>query len=384
MATHPQAHFDRPMLLSRVVLSILVLLAGFTVGCGGGSGSSAYSGGQVTTVAGNGVAAYAGDGGAAISAEMKTPAAVWLTTQGNLYVADTGNNVVRLVNLTSGVISTFAGTGTQGYAGDNGLATQAQLNAPAGVAADSAGNVYISDSGNNVVRKVDATTGIITTIAGTGSVGYTGNGGPAVQAKLSNPKGLAVDNHGNLLIAESGSHVIRQWIAATGVIQTVAGNGSGGYNGDTFAAASAQLDAPADVKLDSNGNIYIADTGNHVIRMVDGTSNTILTIAGTSNSGSSGDGGAAMNAMLSTPEGLALDASGNLYIADAYNNTVRILMKSSGKIYLYAGTGTAGYTGDKASANSATFNTPIGATIDSNGNLFIADSANNVIRRIAQ
>jgi sugar lactone lactonase YvrE len=315
---------------------------------------------------------------------MKTPAGVWMTTSGNLYVADTGDNVVRLVDLTTGYISTIAGTGTGGYSGDNGPATQALLNAPAGVAADASGNVYISDTGNNVVRKVNATTGIITTIAGTGQISYSGNGGLGTLATLSSPQGLAIDGDGNLLIAESGNHVIRKWIAATGIIQTAAGNGVSGYNGDYFAAPSAQLDAPADVKVDGSGNIYIADTGNHVIRMVANGTNMITTIAGTNNSGSTGDGGTATDATLSAPKGLALDSTGNLYISDSSNNTIRELIKSSAKIYLYAGTGTASYSGDKGSATSATFHTPIGATIDSNGNLYIADSVNNVIRKITQ
>ncbi|HUO59097.1 MAG TPA: hypothetical protein VMU24_00420 [Candidatus Acidoferrales bacterium] len=383
MAANFKAHNTSTNRLATFALACLLVFALFATGCGGGSSSSAYSGGQVTTIAGNGVAAYAGDGGAANSAELKTPFAVWMTTSGKLYVADTGNNVVRVVDLTSGNISTFAGTGTQGYAGDSGPATQALLNAPAGVAADSAGNVYISDTGNQVVRQVSPS-GIITTIAGTGQIGHTGDGGLATQATLSSPQGLALDKDGNLLIAESGNHVIRKWIASSGVIQTIAGNGNGGYNGDYFAAASAQLDAPSDVKVGSSGNIYIADTGNHVIRMVDATSNMITTIAGTDNSGSSGDGGPATSATLSAPKGLVLDSNENLYICDGTNNTVRVLIKSSGNIYLYAGTGTASYSGDKGSATAATFNTPIGASIDSNGNIYIADSENNVVRRIAK
>ena len=211
---------------------------------------------------------------------------------GNLYIADTGNNRIRKVSAT-GIITTVAGNGSAGYSGDGGPATSAQLDGPEGVAVDGSGNLYIADTCNNRIRKVSAT-GIITTVAGNGSAGYSGDGGPATSAQLSLPAGVAVDGSGNLYIADSGNNRIRK-VSATGIITTVAGNGSPGYSGDGGPATSAQLNQPAGVAVDASGNLYIADSSNNRIRKVSATG-IITTVAGNGFDGYSGDGGPATSA----------------------------------------------------------------------------------------
>lgn len=272
--------------------------------------------GTITTVAGNGTCGYSGDGGPATSAELRNPQAVDVDAGGNLYITDTGNNRVRKVAPT-GTITTVAGNGTAGYSGDGGPATSAELNIPIGIATDAAGNAYIGDQINNRVRKV-APTGTITTVAGNGVAGSSGDGGPATSAELNHPLGMAVDSAGNLYIAESD--FIRK-VTAGGTISTVAGNGFVGYSGDGGPATSAELNNPTDVDVDSGGNLYITDQGNSRIRMVT-TGGTISTVAGNGVAGYSGDGGPATSAELD-PRGAAVDGAGNLYIADGFNDRVR-------------------------------------------------------------
>ena len=237
--------------------------------------------GRIKTVAGNGAGNYSGDGGAAAGAELYDPMAVAADTAGDLFIADSNNNVIREVNLSTGVITTVAGNGTWGYSGDGGAATSARLFDPMGVAVDAAGDLFIADSGNNVIREVNVSTGVITTVAGNGTWGYSGDGSAATSAELNDPTGVVVDAAGNLFIADSGNNVIRKVNHSTGVITTVAGNyalGSG-YSGDGGAATSAQLHDPTDVAVDAAGNLFIADTCNNVIRKV-GSAGTITTVAG--------------------------------------------------------------------------------------------------------
>ena len=226
-------------------------------------------GDDITTYAGNGIAGYAGDGGPATSAQLKPPEDVDVDSSGNIYIADTQNQRIRKVDAATGIIQTVAGTGSAGYNGDGGPATSAQLKAPSGVAIDSSGNIYIADTQNFRIRKVDAATGIIQTVAGTGVAGYSGDGGPATSAQIKNPAVVAVDASGNIYIADTLNHRIRKVDAATGIIQTVAGTGVAGYSGDGGPATSAQIKNPAVVAVDASGNIYIGDTDNHRIRKVD-------------------------------------------------------------------------------------------------------------------
>ena len=259
---------------------------------------------------------------------------------------DSNHNTVRKV--LNGVITTVAGTGAPGYSGDAGLATGAQFNAPWGVAVDVSGNLYISDSGNNVIRKV--TNGIITTFAGNSAATVLGDGGAATQAKLSGPAGIALDAAGNLYIADFGNSRVREVGATSLIINTVAGNGTAGYNGDGIVPTAAELNGPIDVKLDPLGNLYIADQTNNLIRIVSaGVINTIAGLASNAASmgggGFGGDGGPATSALLNGPSGIAINAmTGALYIADTSNNVIREV--SGGVINTIAGNGAAAYGGD--------------------------------------
>ncbi len=281
--------------------------------------ASLSPGSIISTIAGNGTAGYSGDGGPAASAELNSPSGVAVDFSGNIYIADYKNNRIRRVD-ASGVISTVAGKGTAGYSGDGGPASSAELSTPSGVAVDTSGNIYIADSSNNCVRKVDAS-GVISTVAGNGTAGYSGDGGPAVSAELSSPSGVAVDTSGNIYIADDKNNCIRK-VDASGVISTVAGNETGGYSGDGGPATSAELSTPSGVAVDASSNIYIADSSNNCIRKVD-ASGVISTVAGKGTGGYSGDGGPATSAQLNSPSGLAVDSSGNIYIADTTNYRVR-------------------------------------------------------------
>jgi hypothetical protein len=329
-----------------------------------------------------------GDGGPAIAAKLNNPTGVATFGFANVYIADQENHVVRAVNYL-GVIRTFAGRKdtAAGNSGDGRRADSAQLNTPAGVAVDVAGNVYISDYSSNVVRMVN-TSGIITTIAGTGVAGYSGDGLMATNAKWNHPYGLAVDLSGNVYIADAGNNVVRK-VATDGSIATVAGNGfgaglglgEGAYTGDGGAAADASLNFPEGVAVDIEGNLFIADAKNNVVRKV-GTNDTITTIAGTGVGGYYGDGGAATVARLNHAAGVAVDASGNLYIADQNNYTVR-KVSATGIITSFAGNGAAGYNGDGGRASVAQLNSPKSVAIDGLGQVYIADYGNNVIRKVS-
>jgi len=332
----------------------------------------------IVTVAGNGANGYSGDGGAATNASLAGPAAVAADASGNLYIVDYNTNVIRKVD-TNGIITTVAGNGDWGYTGDGGAATNATFNGPDGIAVDAAGNLYIADSGNTVIRKV-ATNGIITTVAGNGIPGYSGDGGAATNAALYWPGGLAVDSGGNLYIADTYNEVIRK-LATNGIITTVAGKGGiWGYSGDGGAATNATLTEPTGVALDISGNLYIADTYNQVVRKV-GLGGTITTVAGNGTNGYSGDGGAATNANLNVPSDVAMDASGDLFIVDSGNNVIR-KVAANGIITTLAGNGNAGYSGDESAAARATLSGPYGAAVDPFGNLYIADYNNSAVRKV--
>ncbi len=276
--------------------------------------------GMIETIAGSGIAGSAGDGGQAVNASLSDVTGLALDPAGNLYIADAGNRRIRKVT-PAGIISTFAGTGVEGFSGDGGPAANAQLNRPTSVLY-SAGTLYIADSSNQRIRRVDSN-GTITTFAGNGLKGFSGDGGLAVNAALQTPLGLAMDSVGNFYFADADNNRIRR-VSRGGVISTVAGNGSGLFAGDHAAAINASLNIPGDVAFDGTGNLLIADAGNNRVRRVDG-SGVISTISGTGVDGFSGDGGPASQAMLNFPWGLSTDTSGNVYIADRVNNRVRMI-----------------------------------------------------------
>jgi N-acetylneuraminic acid mutarotase len=338
--------------------------------------------GHIASQAGNGVLGYSGDGGPAASAEFSSPTGVAVDSSGNLYIVDADNNRIRKVTASTGIITTVAGNGTAGYSGDGGAATSAELDTPFGVAVDASGNLYIVDVNNDRIRKVTASTGIITTVAGNGTWGYSGDGGTATSAELFSPFGVAVDASGNLYIADSGNNRIRKVTASTGIITTVAGNGTGGYTGDSGVATGAELNSPYGVAVDASGNIYIVDSGNNRIRKVTASTGVITTMAGNGTAGYSGDSGAGTSAELNSPFGVAVDASGNLYIADTYNLVIRKVTASTGIITTVAGNGTAGSSGDGGAATSAELSYPTAVEVDSPGNVYIADYNNNKVRTV--
>jgi len=341
--------------------------------------------GNITTIAGSDVADFSGDGEAAISAQLSTPYGVSIDAAGNLYVADTNNHRIRKVD-TLGDISTVAGTGVAGFSGDGGAAISAQIRSPKSVTVDVADNLYIV--GNHRIRKVD-TFGVITTIAGTGVAGFSGDGGVATAAQLNYISNAVTDVAGNLYISDKYNHRIRKIDTGTGNITTVAGNPTlhtdgvtwlGGFSGDGGPAASAELNFPSNLTVDTAGNLYIADTKNHRIRKVD-TLGDITTIAGTGVAGFSGDGGAATAAQLYEPRGLAIDTVGNLYIADWRNYRIR-KVDASGVITTIAGDGKWGFSGDVGLATEAKLSSPSDVTVDATGNLYITDSGSNRIRKV--
>jgi trimeric autotransporter adhesin len=330
--------------------------------------------GILTLVAGNGTAGFSGDNGPATSAQLNDPRNVTVDSSGNLYIADAGNARIRKVS--NGVITTIAGNGTYGFSGDNGPATSAQLSGRfegLGIAVDSKGNLYIADFDNSRVRKVSS--GVITTVAGNGTQGFSGDNGPATNAQLMYPTAVAVDATGNLYIADVNGQRIRR--VSNGVITSVAGNGTAGFSGDSGPATSAQLSNPDGVAVDSAGNLYIADSNNSRIRKV--SNGVITTVAGSGMAGFSGDNGSATSAALYFPQGIAVDATGSFFIADTGSRRVRKV--SNGVITTIAGGGES--LGDNGSATVAQFSTPVGVAVDAGGSLYVADVENNRIRKVS-
>lgn len=336
---------------------------------------------------------YEGDGGSAPVAELNLPSKAVMDSAGNLYIADTGNNRIRKVAADTGEITTVAGTGFAGYSGDGDAATSAQLNRPTAVAIDHSGNLYILDSNNNRIRKVDAKTGVITTYAGNGTAGYSGDGGAATDAALytagSSFCGIALDGAGNLYLSDSGNARVRVIASSTGIITTVAGSGAfWGPTGDGGPATNAVLLDPSGIAVDSEGNIYVVEGSfsNGDVRMVSAASGVITTVAGGANNVNRGDGGPATSASLGyIVTDVAVDGVGNLYIAIDSDGGIRKVTSDTGIITTVAG-GNVGWCGglggDGGPANSAQLCDPVGVSTDSTGNLYIADLGSSRIRKI--
>ncbi len=393
----------------------------------------AMTAGDIYTVAGNGTTGFSGEGGPATGAELDSPRGVTVDGNGNLVISDRGNNLVRVVAasdgtfygqaMTAGDIYTVAGKGTLGFSGDGGPATSAELASPDQTAVDGAGNLVIADGANGRVRVVAAsdgtfygqamTAGDIYTVAGNGTGGFSGEGGPATSAVLSGPRRVTVDGAGNLIIADRGNNRIRVVAAGTGTIYgqamtagdvyTVAGTGTLGFSGDGGPASSAQLAGPDQAAVDGAGNLVIADSGNNRVRVVAAGSGTfygqamtagdIYTVAGNGLPGFTGEGGVATTAKLDIPQDVAVDGAGNLVIADGANNRIRVVAPragtfygramTKGHIYTVAGNGTFGFSGDGGAATAAELRIPEDVVVDGAGNLLITDSANNRVRVVA-
>lgn len=337
--------------------------------------------GILSVVAGNATAGFSGDQGPARNAQLSSPRGMAMDSSGNLFIADTFNHRIRRVD-PQGMITTVAGTGTAGFSGDGGPAGSAQLNNPTSVALDGGGNLLIADLANDRIRRID-TSGVITTVAGNGAEGFNGDGIPAVNAALNSPIGIALDTSGNLFIADLANQRIRK-VDTSGVITTVAGNGTGGYSGDGGPAAGAQLRFPRGVTVDISGNLLIADTFNDVVRKVD-TSGIIATVAGgapTPSPGTGvGDGGPATSAHLSSPTTVAVESTGRMLIADELDCRIRAV-DSSATIATIAGNGEFSFSGDSGPATGAELSEPLGIAVDPTGNLLIADTQNGRVRRV--
>jgi uncharacterized protein (TIGR03437 family) len=330
----------------------------------------------IHTVAGDGYLHAVGDGGPATSAQLYRPSAIVLDYSGNLFVADTGTQRVRQVT-PSGIIVTVAGTGIAGYNGDQGQASSALLNSPGGVALDAAGGLVVADTVNQRIRKVSG--GVISTVLGTGIAGSGPQNTAPLQTPVRSPGGVCFDLGGNLYVADTLNNRVLQ--APPGaLVATAAGNGAAGSLGDGGPAPTAQLDLPDACAADAAGNLYVADTGNHRIRKVT-AAGIVSTVAGTGAQGGAGDEGPATSAALSAPRGVAVDGSGNVYIADTGNNRIR-MVTPDGIIHNIAGTSAAGFAGDGGAALPAQLDSPAGLLVDGSGDVYVADSGNNRIRRL--
>jgi sugar lactone lactonase YvrE len=336
---------------------------------------------RITTVAGTGHRGSSGDGGPALEADLVRPVAIAVDTGGNLYISDTGGHKVRKVD-TLGIITTVAGNGHCCFTGDGQHAMNAEFSPPYGISVGPAGDVYIVDRDNHRIRRVDRSNAVITTVAGIGSRGYRGDGGQASNASLSDPMSVAVSKDGSVFIADYGNHRIRKVDGETGIITTVVGSSTAGFEGDGAKATRAKLHFPAGAALDSEGNLYISDTGNQRVRMVKHDTGVITTIAGTGDYGFSGDGGSATEADLAHPTSLGFDQEGSLYIADTDNHRVRKVNKGTGTITTVVGNGNSRLTGDGGPALLSSLRYPSGVIIDQD-TLYIADSGHHLIRMVS-
>ncbi|WP_158849381.1 T9SS type A sorting domain-containing protein [Algibacter sp. L1A34] len=341
--------------------------------------------GNVSTIAGDGSQGYSGDGGPATSAVTNFPSDVVIDNSGNIYFSEITNCVVRKI-ATDGTITTVAGVvGNCSFDGDGGPANVAKLDFPSGLGVDANGNLYISDRNNHRIRKV-ATNGIITTVAGNGTDGDSGDGGQATAANLDTPTDVAVDATGNIYISDWYNHKIRK-INTSGVISTYAGTGDSGFSGDNGLATAAKLKSPDGIAVDADGNVYFSDRSNDRIRKIS-TSGIITTVAGKGGFNAfSGDGGQATDAEFNDPNGIALDATGNIYVVDRDNHRVRKI-GTDGIINTIVGTGTTGYSGggyngDGQIGTATLLNKPTGIAIDNSGNVIFADYNNHRIRKLA-
>jgi len=339
-------------------------------------GSTGCGGNMLWTAVGSGGTSYPGDGFVSTAVGLNQPWGVAVSPAGEIYIADSSNNRVVKVS-SSGIVTTVAGTGTAGYNGDNIAATTARLSAPVRVAFDAAGNLFIADSANNRIRKVTPG-GTITTVAGTGQSGSQGDGGPATSARLKTPYDVLPAPDGSLYIADRGNQKIRK-VSPTGTISTFAGTGQSGYNGDNIPATTARLFTPYSIALDAAGNLYIADYDNERVRIVS-PSGTIDTFAGIGVATANGDGGPANQAGLHKPDYVEVLPNQSVLISEVNNDRVRLVQ--DGIVTTLAGTGQFGYVGDGGAPTFSTWQRPAATALDSHGNIWIVDRNNHRVRVI--
>ncbi len=336
---------------------------------------------NITTIAGSGEKGYAGDGGPAAQASMDNPFNVDIDLSGRfLYIADCFNYCIRRVDLENKVMSTVAGTGEAGYTGDGGLATEAKLDEIYAIQVDTNGDVYIVQRFSPSIRKIDVSTGRITTVAGDGTAGYGGDGGSAIRAQMREPNDCALDGQGGLLIADVQDHRIRRLDIQTGIITTFAGTGDKVHSGDGGAAIEAGLFGARAVCVDAQGVTYICEREGNSIRKVD-ADGTITTIAGTGQKGYTGDGGPAIEATFNGPKAMRCDAEGNIFVVDTENHAIRKIDAATGTVTTVAG-GHLGPEGDGDDATKAGLARPHGVLVDSQGAFYIADSENHRVRLV--
>jgi hypothetical protein len=336
--------------------------------------------GFIDTVVGNGQVGYAGDGGQATSAVLSDPFMCAFDSQGNLYLSDGRNHTVRRVDRNTGVITTVAGNGSEGYSGDGGPATSATFNQIYSIQVDANGDVYIVDRLNAVVRRVEAATGLVTTVAGTGQPGYSGDGGPGTMAQLREPNDCFLDGRGGLLIADIQDNRVRRLDLGNGIIETFAGDGQLARAGDGLPAANASIMGARAVCMDSKGNTFICEREGNGVRKVE-PNGVISTFAGTGQRGYEGNGGPALEATWGAPKAIRCDGQDNLVVVDTENHAIRRIDAATGLVITVAG-GRQGGEGDGASALAAGLDRPHGCELDRQGNIYIADSNNHRVRMV--
>lgn len=341
--------------------------------------AGAQNASTIRSFAGTGSAGYAGDGGPAARATLNQPFHLSQDRQGNFYLADTGNHCIRKIDARTGLIRTVAGNGQKGYTGDGGPAAQATMNEPYGVLPDRDGNLLIVDRLNAVIRRVDAKTGVMSTYAGNGQKGFGGDGGPAAQAMLREPNALDLDPKGDLYIADVADNRIRKVDHRTGIISTVAGTGKREFSGDGGPAAQAGIQGARGVAFDREGAMYLCEREGNRVRKVDVHSGIITTVAGTGQKGYTGDGGPALQATFNGPKWIHVGPDGNIYVVDTENHCVRAIDPKTKTLRTVAG-GHLGADGDDGPATKAGMNRPHGCWVDAQGNLYTADTNNHRIR----
>ena len=369
--------------MKRFQSSLLAVFLSAAWACQPSTGSRGHRqpvGNEILTVAGNGSAGYSGDGGPAVQAQLNQPFGVARGPDGHLYICDTGNHVIRRV-ASDGTIATVAGNGEAGYSGDGGPALEAGLNEPYEIRFDLEGNVLFVERANHVVRRVDRQTGLISTLAGTGQEGFSGDGGPAVEARLNQPHSIQVGPEGDLFICDIGNHRVRKVGIQDGRILTFAGTGEQGKTPDGAALAGTPLNGPRALDFDAGGNLWLALREGNAVYRIDMKAKSIHHVAGTGERGFTGHGEPAVQARLSGPKGLSLGPDGNVYLADTESHSIRMVDRNRGTLELVAGTGEPG-DGPEGDPLNCRMGRPHGVFVDSDGSIFVGDTNAHRVRVI--